>query len=104
QGHDRMRRPVSREFRCPECGRSTRTVPNPFYGTGLSVSRYIVKCVSCDWGQLVASVDPDEGPHHREAVPESPAEGSAALPPPPTLWERIRNRFGRARAVAKGGR
>lgn len=104
QGHDRMHRPVSREFRCPNCARATRTVPNPFYGTGLSVSRYIIKCVACDWGQLVASLGPHDGPRPKEAAPEAPAAQPVTVAPyPRTLWARLRNRFGH-RTVAKGRR
>jgi DNA-directed RNA polymerase subunit RPC12/RpoP len=42
-----------REVRCPTCNARTRTVPNPFFGTGLSVHRYVVQCVRCDWTRLV---------------------------------------------------
>ncbi|MCW4386021.1 hypothetical protein OH146_09580 [Salinibacterium sp. SYSU T00001] len=38
---------------CPSCRARTRTVPNPFFGTGLSVHRYVVQCVRCEWTRLV---------------------------------------------------
>jgi hypothetical protein len=32
---------------CPYCGGHVREVPNPFYGTGMSVHEWIIVCDSC---------------------------------------------------------
>ena len=37
------------EFSCPTCNSVTKTVPNPFYGTGMSVNEYMRECLQCDW-------------------------------------------------------
>lgn len=33
--------------RCPHCAHPTREVPNPFYGTGMSVHQWLIICDGC---------------------------------------------------------
>lgn len=56
---------VNDSFRCPSCKGLTRTAANPFFGTGLSVHRYTVQCVECEWTDLVRDVDEDHIPSLR---------------------------------------
>ena len=44
---------------CPYCGGHVREVPNPFYGTGMSVHELIIVCDSCS---VARYKDHAEGP------------------------------------------
>ncbi|MBF0672043.1 MAG: hypothetical protein IR160_05595 [Salinibacterium sp.] len=66
-------------------------MPNPFFGTGLSVHRYVVQCVRCDWTRLVK--DSERGISTLRAAPvpvEDPSPAQAIEAPK-------RRRFGRRR-------
>lgn len=63
---------------CPYCGGHVREVPNPFYGTGLSVHESIIVCDSCS---VARYKDHAEGP--------DPALGNAAKKPWWTLNGRL---------------
>lgn len=38
---------------CGKCGYRTRLVPNPYYGAGLAVHRYLRVCRRCPWTVIV---------------------------------------------------
>lgn len=38
---------------CGKCGYRTRLVPNPYYGSGLAVHRYLRVCRRCPWTVIV---------------------------------------------------
>jgi hypothetical protein len=38
---------------CRRCGYRTRLVPNPYFGAGLAVHRYLRVCRRCDWAGIV---------------------------------------------------
>lgn len=38
---------------CGRCGFRTRLVPNPYYGAGLAVHRYLRVCRRCPWTVIV---------------------------------------------------
>jgi hypothetical protein len=38
---------------CPKCGFRTSLIPNPHYGVGLAVHRYLRSCGRCDWIAIV---------------------------------------------------
>jgi hypothetical protein len=39
--------------RCPSCGSRTALRPNPHFGIGLAVHRYLRVCVACDWITII---------------------------------------------------
>lgn len=55
---------------CGRCGFRTRLVPNPYYGAGLAVHRYLRVCRRCPWTVIVrenplpAPSAPAEAPPH----------------------------------------
>jgi len=83
-----------RDIPCPSCRSRTRTVPNPFFGTGLSVHRYVVQCVRCDWTRLVK--DSERGISTLRAVAPTPEEEPA---PAETNDSSKRRLFGRRRGA-----
>lgn len=38
---------------CPLCGSRTALRPNPHFGVGLAVHRYLRVCLKCDWIAIV---------------------------------------------------
>ena len=43
---------------CPQCGGRTRDVPNPYFGAGLAVHRYLRTCRTCDWVVILRESPP----------------------------------------------
>jgi hypothetical protein len=76
--------------KCPKCDNRTRLVPNPYFGSGLAVHRYLRACTRCDWIVIVReqprapSPVPVPVPVDREASKPSAARRS--------IWQRRRTR------------
>jgi hypothetical protein len=65
---------------CGRCGFRTRLVPNPYYGAGLAVHRYLRVCRRCPWTVIVRE-NPLPAPTADAAVvPTAPEEKTADRP------------------------
>ena len=79
---------VGGDFRCPMCRSSTRTVPNPFFGTGLSVHRFVIQCRHCDWTHLVR----DSASNRVTTLREQSEHPIETVEVPPSAWRRLLRR------------
>ena len=72
------------EPRCPKCDFRTRVIPNPYYGAGLAVHRYLRTCRRCDWTVIVKERPSNPAPVsevQESRKPEVVRRG---------IWQRIR--------------
>lgn len=72
---------------CPKCGSRTRLIPNPHFGVGLAVHRYLRSCGRCDWIVIVNN-QPARPPAPPTAAPVEHVKSTHVL-------GRLRNRRGK---------